>query len=373
MDKDKFQKINLNYEKFLNTLKINETSFKFSNQSYLESSFGLCFAVFGYHLLANQKFLKDNKKELTEKIKNNFDNFYNLHKSQLDFSLKDKKVLQLFCFSLSALSILDENRNNRYFHELIEKVINIDLNIFFKKNMIFEGHPTSGNLSMFIAIILIYADNYLGLDIKSKIEYWIECHLKNINSNGVWSQDKNFSYKHFQNSYHQYEIFNYLNIETKYENLIAKKILQLKDTNSQFAPYLGGGSCYDYDAIFFLTNKFTLQNDEIKKTINKNMEYIMNNQNDDGGFGERLYKKHDISFYQNIEYSLKNYQGIKEKLLFCLILLRKKNKLMFSAFDNTGKTWFESSLWDSWFRMLTINKIYKNKKSFINFPGIGYY
>ena len=52
---------------------------------------------------------------------------------------------------------------------------------------------------------------------------------------------------------------------------------------------------------------------------------------------------------------------------------------MKSHFDKYQKKWNESSLWDSWFRMLLLARIdkFNNYNSFnsnfINFPGICFY
>ena len=50
-----------------------------------------------------------------------------------------------------------------------------------------------------------------------------------------------------------------------------------------FAPWPGGGACYDYDAIFMLTSKFV---DEFgqEPVLRKTLDTIINEQNSDGGF-----------------------------------------------------------------------------------------
>jgi hypothetical protein len=369
----KINDLQTNYLSFLDSLSINNTSFKFTKNSEEESYFALCFAIFGYKMIENNSFLDNNRIEISRKIRSNFCKYYDFHKLNFNFNIKNKKILQLLCFSLSALSIVDNLEENPFEHEIINKTFELNLIDFFIENSVFEGKASSGNMSMFIAIILIYGNKYLNLPSSLKLDQWIECHIKNLNSFGVWSKDKNFSYKHFQNSYHQYEIFNYLNISTNHENIIADSILNLADKNFQFAPYLGGGSCYDYDAIFFLTNKFLDKNIRFDLVLNKNLDYLIDNQNIDGGYGERLNVFQNDNYVNALKNLLKFNSGFYERVLFFLIFLKSKNLYMYSSFDTIGKKWFESSLWDSWFRMLTINKILKRNKSFINFPGIGYY
>ena len=61
------------------------------------------------------------------------------------------------------------------------------------------------------------------------------------------------SHLQFQNGYHQYEIFEYLNtLNVPWDNA-AKNVSLLSDMHGHYAPYPGGGGCYDYDAIFMQT------------------------------------------------------------------------------------------------------------------------
>ena len=77
-------------------------------------------------------------------------------------------------------------------------------------------------------------------------------------------------YLQFQNGYHQYEIFEYLEFQKVPWIVAAKNTLFMSDRYGHFAPWPGGGACYDYDAIFMLTSKFVNdvgQENILKKTL----------------------------------------------------------------------------------------------------------
>ena len=95
------------------------------------------------------------------------------------------------------------------------------------------------------------------------------------------------TYLMFQNGYHQYEIFDYLKINNNFWNLAAKNINILKDRDSRYAPYPGGGGCYDYDAIHILTSRNNQQ--DYIQSVTETARSVCISQNNDGGFCESSY------------------------------------------------------------------------------------
>ena len=100
-------------------------------------------------------------------------------------------------------------------------------------------------------------------------------------------------YKQFQNGYHQYEIFEYLKMDKIPWNLAAKRTLLMSDNYGHFAPWPGGGACYDYDAIFMLTSKFVKDISQ-ENILRKTLKSIILSQNLDGGFCESKYMKENL-------------------------------------------------------------------------------
>ena len=68
----KINDLQTNYLSFLDSLSINNTSFKFTKNSEEESYFALCFAIFGYKMIENNSFLDNNRIEISRKIRSNF-------------------------------------------------------------------------------------------------------------------------------------------------------------------------------------------------------------------------------------------------------------------------------------------------------------
>jgi hypothetical protein len=187
-------------------------------------------------------------------------------------------------------------------------------------------------------------------------------------------------YLQFQNGYHQYEIFEYLKLKKKSWNIAAKKTLMMSDKLGHFAPWPGGGACYDYDAIFMLTSKFVDdvgQNNVLKTTLNT----IVSEQNLDGGFCESIYMKNDLLFkFSNvIKHIILQPNHLKIWSLFVnLNLFRYKHRNIVTHWSQTSRKWDESNAWDTFFRLSTIYRVCsrlnlkeQNLFKINNFPGIG--
>ena len=244
-----------NAKKFIFTCECKSKEFKLTPKSET-SAYALLFAILTLSLLGEDEYLEKNKNIFDQKIRNNLHFFYNYSlENNIEFEY-DKPFLQLLSFSFSCLEILNTLKFNPI-SNIVENIfcnntVSEYLNIFGS----FECRPRSGNMSMFLAIALEHKRKYLSINTSNNIEEWIDLHLKSINKNGFWGNPLTKPYLQFQNGYHQYEILRYFDMSGDYWELAANHILKLKDNNSKFAPYPGGGGCFDLDAIFFLTNKY---------------------------------------------------------------------------------------------------------------------
>ena len=70
---------------------------------------------------------------------------------------------------------------------------------------------------------------------------------------------------------------------------IDLNLFKLVDHRGHFAPYPGGGGCYDYDAIFLLTQESICSTSKHTDLLVKTFNTLINEQNSDGGFCESLY------------------------------------------------------------------------------------
>jgi hypothetical protein len=375
-------------KKYLNYIKNSEVStfsFRFSNNSY-PSPFSLCFALFGLNLLNEINYSKQERIIISKSILKNINDFRDhLVLNKIDY-FTDKAYLQLLTFSLSSLCILNTLENFPLEDHCLPLLCS-DITSLLDSKKVSEGSPKSGNFAMFTAILLLHASNYLNEDCSSGIDEWVDYHLRNMNKFGFWGNESSMSHLQFQNGYHQYEIFNYLGIDNPKSEMAALAVASLADNAGRFAPYPGGGGCYDYDAVSIITTGGFKVLEEQKKLLIKTSNSILDDQNNDGGFCEsKFIRPRSI---QNFILALshvktKHSKARIERIRQLLTLQRPKHDRVNGAEHWTDgkyqREWAESNLWDSYFRMSTLARIdiALNPKSisdwnFINFPGIGFH
>ena len=364
-------------DQFINTLETSK-GFKLFERSEV-SPYARCFVIFNKYLTKQFEWLDKRKKQLSYDLNIELYTLYNTKiNSNIDWKY-DKPFLQLFCFTLSSLNILNAQLSDKNLI-ILKKVLNFEIKEILKNKNVHKGDAGSGNHSMFYAIFNIYANEFLKLDRNKQIQEWLDFNINSINSNGFWGINSKMDYLQFQNGYHQYEIFEYLKIKKRSWNIAAKKILMMVDKLGHFAPWPGGGACYDYDAIFMLTSKFVDdvgQENVLKTTLNT----ILSEQNLDGGFCESIYMKNNLLFkFSNvIKHIISQPNHIKIwSLIINLNLFRYKHRNIVTHWSQTSRKWDESNAWDTFFRLSTIyracdrlNLKEKNLFQINNFPGIG--
>ena len=364
-------------DQFINKLETSK-GFKLFEKSEV-SSYARCFVIFTKYLTKQFDWLEKRKQQLIDDL--NID-LYALYNDQINNNIDwryNKPFLQLFCFTLSSLNILDGHLNNKNL-EILNKILDIEIRKNLNHKNVDKGVAGSGNHSMFFAIFNIYANDFLKLDRLYQIQEWLDFNSKSMNSNGFWGRNIKMDYLQFQNGYHQYEIFEYLKFKKASWNNAAKKILLMSDRYGHFAPWPGGGACYDYDAIFMLTSKFVNdvgQTNILKRTLNS----IVNEQNFDGGFCESRYmnKNFWLKFLNVIKHIKSQPSHIRVWSLYInLNLFRYKHRHIITHWSHTNRKWDESNAWDTFFRLSTIyricNRLNLKEKSLFkinNFPGIG--
>ncbi len=378
------EQLNLNIKKIINESDYfidkleNSNGYKLFKRSEV-SPFARCFVIFNKSLVKNFSWLEKRKKNLIKDLNNDLYKFYEKKLADDVDWLNDKSFLQLYCFTLSALNILNGELSSKNLG-ILDKILDVDIKKSLQKKGVHHGFSKSGNHSMFFAIFNIYANDFLKIDRLKQIHEWIKFNNESINSNGFWGKKINMDYLQFQNGYHQYEIFEYLKFDKVPWKLAAKNTLLMSDKIGHFAPWPGGGACYDYDAIFILTSKFVNEFGQ-KDILIKTLKSIVKEQNLDGGFCESIYMKNKLWIkLSNITKHLFHQPShIRFWSLFInLNLLRNKHRHIITNWTQTHRNWDESNAWDTFFRLLAIYRIcnrlnYSEKNLFKinNFPGIG--
>ena len=241
--------------------------------------------------------------------------------------------------------------------------------------------PQYGNINMAHGVLLIWLSESGRLTDNSILDSWIQGHLFKMNNFGFWSFTKKPTYSQFQNGYHQYEIFDYLSIDVPKGIKASEMVASMADAHGGFAPYPGGGGCYDYDAIHMLTRLKEANLNIYKPLLLKAAKYIIIRQNSDGGFCET----HDVrprsfnNFKKVMQHIFSEQPDRYSRLRHGMTMLRPAHNRYNTHFTSYQREWSESNLWDTWFRLMALDRIKrvlanenKSDAGYINFPGIGF-
>ncbi len=346
-----------------------------------QTPFALCFAVFGLRLLRETLFLENHRAEYSKLIRENLAS-YCIERNKIGDLSHDKPYLQLLTFSLSALKVLDTLAEDPL-EEFVLPLLPNDIERKLMQVSALSGAPRSGNTAMFWAILLIHAKEYLERDTQAALDTWVHCHLARMNTRGFWGGTRGMTHLQFQNGYHQYEIFEYLGVRNPKLNQAISSVTGLADKQGHFAPYPGGGGCYDYDAVHILTAGPNSVDTGVHDVLRRTFASLLGEHNADGGFAESL-RIRPRSF-ANLAQAARHVLGARgparwERLRYCATLLRPKHDLIQTHWSSIGRGWGQSNLWDSWFRMLTLARIEvffnpaaASQWGFVDYPGIGYH
>lgn len=380
MDYQIYKHLRDSYKHFVLSCRQQETHFSLTPNKE-PSPFALCFAILGTHLLGITEDIFINPERVIKQLRNNLGKYQKIRDAKYDLKY-DKPYLQLLTLTLSCLYILkaiDKNPLETFIVPYLPK--NVPNHLENIKAL--KGEPQSGNKAMFAAILLIHAKDYLGIDTQSRIDAWVELHISAMNRFGFWGNDRDMTFLQFQNGYHQYEIIEYLNVDNPKSQAAAEAVESLMDTDGHYAPYPGGGGCYDYDAVSILTVKGLLLNDSRIKKFRLTFESILSEQNQDGGFAESHYV-HPVRL-KNIFKALNRIKKLDgkakyESLKWCAAVFSPKHRKISTHWSSSPRQWNESDLWDSYFRILTLARIdlavnsqNADRWRFVNYPGIGFH
>lgn len=368
-------------ERYLNFIDSCQTKGGFSlTQGSDTSAYALCFAIFGYHLLGRHDRIEIYRKFWDELLRSNLKVIRSKYISQGPLNLS-KPYLQLLSFTLSALSILGTLTVDPL-EALILEVLPRDIKSLLYQLKVHDGVARTGNQAMFSAILLLHARDYLNLKVDSLINDWTDFHLGHLNAQGFWGNCRAMTHLQFQNGYHQYEILDYLDIHDVDWVRAARSVATLSDPNGHFAPYPGGGGCFDYDAVFILTGHPDTKPFS-EPLLVKTAQSILSEQNPNGGFCESL-KVRPLTLLNLIgmlRHIIKADGAARiERARYFISLIRSKNKRIHTHWSLYSRMWNESDLWDSWFRMLTVARIDSFlfpetacRWGFISYPGVGFH
>lgn len=342
------------------------------------SPYALCFGVYSLHLVGRTAELTTHRDDLTRALRTNLDEA----RKAAEGAQEAKPFRQLLTLTLSALAILGDLEADPL-PALVEEQLPNSVEPALARLGALQGRAQSGNQAMFLAILLLHAWRYLGRDTTAQLDEWAALHRSAMNRFGFWGPDAGPTHLHFQNGYHQYEIFEYLGAENPGQQRAVATVARLADPHGHFAPYPGGGGCFDYDAVFVLTPNGRMPDAMTAALLRRTAATIAAEQQADGGFCESLRvrpRRRALTGYLERLASARNPALVKERLRYALTLQRPKHDRIHTHWARYHWRWDESNLWDSWFRMLTLARIecvFDPGRSaawgFIDYPGIGWH
>lgn len=343
------------------------------------SPYARCFAIYVLHLLRHPS-LFDRAEGLVKAVVRDIRQL----RQAAGHDIRSKPYRQLLTFSLSALAILP-GASPAMLNDLVAEQIESDIERQLAILGCLDGKAGSGNQAMFLAIFLIHARNFIGMNTQVRIDQWVDLHLRHMNCFGFWGNAEGMTHLQFQNGYHQYEILEYLNISNSNTSNMLRAVCSMADREGHFAPYPGGGGCYDYDAVFLLTPDGQIFDQSIRQLLLKTASTIKREQGVDGGFPESLSVRprsaaNGLKFIEHILSAIGNWSLLIERIRYGITLQRSKHDRIHTHWSRYSRAWDEADLWDSWFRMLALARIdvacnphHYKEWGFIDYPGIGYH
>lgn len=365
---------------FLRACRDNDVDYRLTPKAEA-TPFARCFAIYILHLLRDAQL-----SELSRQFGDAIVADVRAKREALNdaVALKSKPYRQLLTFSLSALAVLP-GRSPAELNDLVLEQLPEDLDRELHLHGCLRGVAGSGNQAMFLAIFLLHARDFADRDTSRDIELWVSRHLASMNSNGFWGGRAEMTHLQFQNGYHQHEILEYLQVDSPHSARSIDAVLSLADPGGHFAPYPGGGGCYDYDAVFMLTPHGGGGGIRASEQLLHTAKAIMGEQNSDGGFAETLQvRPRSISNVwrsaNRVFGALGNVPLFVERLRYAVALQRPKHNHVHTHWSEYSREWSESDLWDTWFRLLALARVDVSLDprratdwGFIDYPGIGFH
>ncbi len=338
-----------------------------------------CFAIFVLHLLNDHALISD-----ADLLSSAIVRDIHAARSRPGVDIEGKPYRQLLAFSLSALAALP-GVSPRLLDELVAEQLPISGACNLEGLGCLSGRPGSGNQAMFMAIFLLHGRDYLRADTQAQIDAWVDSHMRVMNFFGFWGRGAAMTHLQFQNGYHQHEVLEYLEIGNPRLERTLLAVRDLADSEGHFAPYPGGGGCYDYDAVFMLTPHGCIPDEATRRVLERTASSLLAEQNPDGGFCESLQVRPrsaaQLAGFIRHAWAARGVPGaLWERLRYGLTLQRPKHNRIHTHWSQYSRGWNESDLWDSWFRMLALARIdvaihpeHARQWGFIDYPGIGYH
>jgi hypothetical protein len=246
----------------------------------------------------------------------------------------------------------------------------------------------SGNKAMFLGIVLAYEAERGEPAAASALEAWFAWHDAHQNAAGFWGRGRKSEFiDGMGGAFHQFLIYQYCRRPIPNLQQVVDRVLFLQQHDGMYSPWPSGATCYELDAADILVHAFRATGDRreaIEAALRRLLPGVLSMQNADGGFcwgrrrplstGDWLRTgaaiiRHGSLFYWY--YSLR---------AAAVIQLRRAPMLR-TGWASGTRTWDVSSIFDTWFRCLTIAEVSTVLETpfsgagwqFLETPGLGWF
>jgi hypothetical protein len=246
----------------------------------------------------------------------------------------------------------------------------------------------SGNKAMFLGIVLSCHAQAGSNGARAALDAWFEWHDRHQNRVGFWGAGPGARFVDgMGGAYHQFLIYRFWNRPIARIDRIVDRVLLLQQPDGTYSPWPSGATCYELDAADILVHAYhTLdyRRRDIAAALGRIQTAVLSMQNPDGGFcwGRRrpwsptgwmrlmgAFAQHRSLFY--LYYTARAGLAIQ---------LRRRPTLR-TGWADAPRLWEESSIFDTWFRCLTLAEIstvlldspFAARWQYLSVPGLGWF
>jgi len=361
------------------------------------SVFASCFAVFLRHLFNDLQTLSDEERTVWLSWLQSFQEaesglFKDLeNEDRATDPLHDAEHLnrQLSTFCLSAIDALGGKPHHRL--SFLDPWKDSDRLVQWLESLDWTNPWNCGNKVMFMGIFLAY-DAHYNADISAQkaLDVWFGWHNQYQNpATGFWGEGRKAEFiDGMGGAYHQYVIYNFQNRTINYADRIVDKTLFLQQPDGMYSAYGGGASCYELDAVDILIHLYRrhdYRRKEIEETLRRVLAGVLANQNLDGGFCWAHLPNWGMRDFWQLGTNILRYGSIYYWYLCWRSAIRIKTirrPTILTGWARQARGWSDSSIFDTWFRCLTIAEIgqvltdipyTEINWQFLNAPGLGWF
>jgi len=250
-----------------------------------------------------------------------------------------------------------------------------------------------GNKVMFVGVFLYFlSERRNNHEARTALNWWFEWLDQHQNSrSGYWGKGKHAAYfAGMGGAYHEYVIYNALSQPIQYREQIVDSTLRLQQMDGLFAPPRSGGSCDDLDAVDILVNSYhnlDYRRPDITHALERALQGILNNQNQDGGFCWAAPYRLGISDYVKAAFGVGTERDLSLWAWNLRRTIRDQRRIAQEFPIKTGWNYQPrhrqtSSIFDTWLRCAAIGEIStvitetpfaSIDWQFLNLPGLGWF